>query len=243
MIDDFKEDSYLSDELHEQEVNVDLSSSYLTKIMTGKIDKIMYKNIDGVDYVAIIDYKTGKDVPSLDNVSDGFNLQLPIYAYFLVKTKLLENPKILGIYLNRILNNVKATKTKDLLTMKMDALKLDGYSILDTSLLGVLDKTYQSSKYIKNLSLTKSGTFNRYAKVFSEKDILSLINTVEELINDAFFKIEEGIFNINPKVIDKDNKSCKFCPYLNICYRQNKDLKDLPLKKFNENVGDDNGVY
>lgn len=243
MIDEFKENTYLENEFHEQEVNVDLSSDYLTKILTGKIDKIIYKNIDGIDYVAIVDYKTGKDVPSLDNVEDGFNLQLPIYAYFLAKTKLLENPKILGIYLNRILNNVNSSKTKDLQTVKMDALKLDGYSITDTSLLGVLDKTYQSSKYIKNLSLTKSGTFNRFAKVFSEKDILSLINTVEELILEAFFKIEEGIFKINPKVIEKDNKSCKFCPYINICYRQNKDLNDLPLKKFNENVGDENGVY
>lgn len=243
MIDEFKEDTYLTSELHEQEVNIDLSNSYLTRILTGKIDKIIYKNIDGVDYVAIIDYKTGKDIPSLDNVSDGFNLQLPIYAYFLAKTKLLENPKVLGIYLNRILNNVKSTKTKDLLSVKMDALKLDGYSTLDLSLLGVLDKTYQSSKYIKNLSLTKSGTFNRYAKVFSEKDVLTLINTVEELVNDAFFKIEEGMFEINPKVIDKDNKSCKFCPYLNICYRKNKDLRDLEVKKFVENVGDDSGIY
>ena len=52
-----------------------------------------------------------------------------------------------------------------------------------------------------------------------------------------------ALSEINPKLIDKDNKSCKFCPYLNICYRKNKDLNDLPLEKFSENVGDDSGVY
>ncbi len=226
-IDEFKEITYLKDELHEQEVEVDFSNDYFTKIITGKIDKIMYKNIDGVDYVSIVDYKTGKDYPSLDNVVDGFNLQLPIYAYFLAKTNLLKNPKILGIYLHRILNNAKSTKTKDLLSAKWDALKLDGYSIIKKEKLELLDLTYQKSKFIKNMSISKDGSFSRYAKVFSEDDIINLINTVEELINEAFLNIEEGNFEINPKSINADNKSCKFCPYVNICYRKNKDIKNI----------------
>lgn len=242
-IDEFKEQTYLKDELHEQEVNVDYSDDLFTKIFTGKIDKIMHKNIDGVDYVSIVDYKTGKDIPSLDNIEDGFNLQLPVYAYFLAKTSLLKNPKILGIYLQRILNNVKPTKTKDLETTKSDALKLDGYSIVDKQQLELFDGTYQKSKYIKSMSLLKDGSFSRYAKVFSEEDVLRLINTVESLVKEAFLNIEEGLFAINPKSINGENKSCKFCPYLNVCYRKNRDIQNIEEKKFNETVGDENVVY
>lgn len=243
VIDEFREVTYLKDELHEQEVNIDLSDDYFTKIFTGKIDKIIYKTIDKVDYVSIIDYKTGKDIPSLDNVADGFNLQLPVYAYFLVKTELLKNPKILGIYLQRILNNSKPTKTKDLLTVQKDALKLDGYSTIDKKDLALLDPNYSKSSYIKSMSLLKDGSFNRYAKVFSAGDINDLIKMVEELINEAFSDIEQGNFNINPKSINGNNKSCQFCPYMNICYRKNKDIKVIDEKKFKETVGDEDGLH
>ena len=243
VIDEFREATYLKDELHEQEVNIDLSDDYFTKVFTGKVDKIIYKTIDGVDYVSIIDYKTGKDIPSLDNVADGFNLQLPVYAYFLAKTELLKNPKILGIYLQRILNNSKPTKTKDLLTVQKDALKLDGYSTIDKKDLALLDPNYSKSSYIKSMSLLKDGSFNRYAKVFSAGDINDLIKMVEELINEAFSDIEQGNFNINPKSINGNNKSCQFCPYMNICYRKNKDIKVIDEKKFKETVGDDDGLH
>jgi ATP-dependent helicase/DNAse subunit B len=242
VIDEFREVTYLKDELHEQEVNIDLSDDYFTKVFTGKIDKIIYKTIDGVDYVSIIDYKTGKDIPSLDNVADGFNLQLPVYAYFLAKTELLKNPKILGIYLQRILNNSKPTKTKDLLTVQKDALKLDGYSTVDKKDLALLDPNYSKSSYIKSMSLLKDGSFNRYAKVFSAGDINDLIKMVEELINEAFSDIEQGNFNINPKSIKGNNKSCQFCPSMNICYRKNKDIKVIDVKKFKETVGDEDGL-
>lgn len=47
----------------------------------GRIDKMLYK-LDGDNaYIAIIDYKTGGDKPSLNNLEDGLNLQLPSYIY------------------------------------------------------------------------------------------------------------------------------------------------------------------
>jgi ATP-dependent helicase/DNAse subunit B len=93
------------------------------------------------------------------------------------------------------------------------------------------------------MSLLKDGSFNRYAKVFSAGDINDLIKMVEELINEAFSDIEQGNFNINPKSINGNNKSCQFCPYMNICYRKNKDIKVIDEKKFKETVGDEDGLH
>lgn len=236
VINNFKEKTYLNDELHEQEINVDYSDEDYTKIFNGKIDKIIYKQIDGVDYVSIIDYKTGSDKPSLDNVKDGFNLQLPVYAFFLAKSTLFKNPKILGIYLQKILNNCKPTKTKSLEAVKKDALKLDGFSIADRQMLSILDPTYHKSEFIKSMSITKEDVFGQYAKVYSENDMYSLIKTVEDLIADAFDKIIDGDFEINPKTINNENQSCKYCPYANICYKTNKDVVVLKEDKFSENI-------
>lgn len=235
-INEFNEATYLKSELHEQALEVDYSNEFYQRFFTGKIDKIMYTTIDGVDYVSIVDYKTGKDKPSLDNVGLGFNLQLPVYAYFLAKTALLKNPKIVGIYLHRILNDVKPTSNKDLLSMKKDALKLDGYSTLDKQKLELFDPTYRNSSFLKGMSLTKDGSFSRYTKVFSDIDVDNLIKTVERLILEAFEKIESGAFEINPKKVEKSNLSCGFCSYKNICYKQNRDLKEIEGEEFKETI-------
>jgi ATP-dependent helicase/DNAse subunit B len=200
----------------------------------------MYTTIDGIDYVSIVDYKTGKDKALLDNVDYGFNLQLPVYAYFLAKTALLKNPKIIGIYLHRILNDVKPTSTKTLSIVKRDALKLDGYSLTDRRELELFDPTYKNSQFLRGMSMTKDGSFARFAKVFSDEDISNLITTVERLILEAFEKIESGSFVINPKKVDNINLSCGFCPYKNICYKQNRDINEIKSEQFKETiVGDE----
>ena len=239
MIDSFKEKTYLKEELHEQEVAVDYSNDLYEMLFTGKIDKVVYTNIDGVDYVSVIDFKTGSsDIASFNNVEYGFNLQLPVYAYFLVKSTLFKNPKILGLYLQKVLNDCKPTKTKDLHTVQMDALKLQGYSTVEKSELSILDPTYQNSSYIKSMSITKEGVFGRYAKVYSDNDLMKIIETVEDLIKNAFDEIQEGSFAINPKEIKGVNESCKYCKFANICYKSNKDVKVLEEKKFVETVED-----
>ena len=239
-IDEFKSLTYLKDELHEQTVEIDYSTDFYQRFFTGKIDKIMYTTIDGVDYVSIVDYKTGKDKALLDNVDYGFNLQLPVYAYFLAKTALLKNPKIIGIYLHRILNDVKPTSTKTLSIVKRDALKLDGYSLTDRRELELFDPTYKNSQFLRGMSMTKDGSFARFAKVFSDEDISNLITTVERLILEAFEKIESGSFVINPKKVDNINLSCGFCPYKNICYKQNRDINEIKSEQFKETiVGDE----
>lgn len=239
MVDNLKDVTALKDEMHEKELTVVVEEDEITKTFVGKIDKIIYKEIDGQNYLAIIDYKTGKDVATLDNIEYGLELQLPIYAYLLAKTDLFANTKILGIYLNRILNDVKSHKTKDILTVKKDALKLDGYSISDTKQLQLLDPNYTNSSLIKNLSINKDESFYRYAKIFTEKDVVELIETVEKLIIDAFESIVNGNFLINPKKIKDENKSCKYCPYINICYRKDKDILEFAEKKFGKESGDE----
>ena len=218
--------------MYEKEVSINLSTSYLTRLFVGKIDKIIFKEIDGVDYVVVVDYKTGTQSSSLDNIEDGFNLQLPVYAYFLVKTHLFKNPKILGIYLQHILNNVKETAKKDLQTVQQEALKLDGYTTNDLSEISLIDPTYSLGKFIKGVSVLKTGGLGKNSKVLASEDFIKLVEIAEKVLINAFEEIEEANFQINPKHIGNDNKSCKYCPYINLCYRKNKDLNYLEVKKF-----------
>ena len=54
--------------------------------------------------------------------------------------------------------------------------------------------------------------------------IPKLIKDTENLINKTVDSIIEADFTINPKVIDGENVSCKFCEYRDICFRREKDI-------------------
>ena len=68
--------------LKPMQISIDVSSDFKSKvILSGDIDRIdAYENNDGI-YVRIVDYKTGTNTFSIDRVSEGNELQLPIYLF------------------------------------------------------------------------------------------------------------------------------------------------------------------
>lgn len=244
----FKNNTKLKDVLAESELVVNFLDENIDKQFNGKIDKIIFKKDDsGNYYIAIIDYKTGDPSSTLDNIVYGLNLQLPSYAYliskgdFKVKDEKLkiENPIILGLYLQKILQKVdyKINQTKDPTQEKNKNLKLDGYSISDTSLLAMLEPDYADSEYIKNLKYKSDSTiFVKDAKLISSNDIKMIIEIVDEKIKEAFDSIIQADFAINPKKIGSSNVSCQYCPYSNICYIDKGKIKRIKKIEFAELV-------
>lgn len=206
--------------MYEEKVYINKESRLKITFM-GVIDKVLYKVEDKVTYLVVIDYKTGNPSISIDNLEYGFNLQLPIYLY-LSSNMNLQNIKIVGFYLQKILTT-SLDNTKDYLTAKENNLKLEGYSLKNEQILSKFDTTYQDSKLIKSMKLTKEG-FSHYSKVLSEEEIKEIITKVEEIINKSIIQIENADFTIDPKVLDGENISCKYCEYQSICYRRAKDI-------------------
>ncbi len=209
-------------------------------VFEGFIDKLLYTCIDDNVYAAIVDYKTGKDVISLDNVYDGFHLQLPIYMYLLSKYEEFKNKKIhiIGIYLQKV-NIIALDNTVDIISQRQKSFKLQGYTINDISLIPMFDKTYDKSSYIQSLATLKNGGFSRYAKVLSSDEENELIHIVDELINKAYNGITNGNYEIAPKRINGVNESCTYCKYKDICYLKYEDIVELEYKPYPKKDGDD----
>lgn len=217
----------LNNKLYEQEVNIKLNKNIDT-ILTGKIDKTMYKELNNNTLVSIIDYKTGHINININNLKHGLSMQLPIYLYLIHKSNLFTNPKIVGIYLQKVLtSSYKYDPKKTKLDLMKDNLRLQGYSINDVDYLSIFDKTYTKSELIKGMKINKDGSFSSNSKVLSEEDFSNIINYTDTKINEAVDSILEGDFSINPKVIDKENVSCKYCKYKDICFMTNKDIINL----------------
>ena len=198
---------------------------------TGIIDKIKYYEKNGTIYLSLIDYKTGNNIATLDNINNGFNLQLPIYVY-LIKNNEDKKTEIVGLYLQKVLNNIKIN-SEDIKKEKRNNLKLMGYTINDEELIELFDDTYFDSEIIHGMKKTKEG-LSSYSKTFDKKDIDNLISIVEKHINEVIDNIKLGNFKINPKRMNNDLIGCKNCKYRDLCFRQEEDIDDVNYTKFED---------
>lgn len=191
----------------------------------GFVDKIKYEEKDGVMWIAIIDYKTGTPMTTLDNINYGLHMQLPIYIY-LTSKGLHKDVKIAGFYLQKILNPKKFDSDTPDDDLKKN-LRLDGYTNNDESIIMDLDGSYENSEVIKGLGLSSTGDFKKTAKLLSEEEINKIIDIVDKNIDEVIIKIENGEFDINPKRIDEKLIGCENCHFKDLCFRKEEDIVDL----------------
>ena len=236
VINDLYNLSGLKQELYEEKINLTLKEKPYVEFK-GFVDKIMYQEKDNETLVSIIDYKTNNPDIKLDKLPFGLSMQLPIYLYLIEKSNLFDNPKIVGFYLQNILNskiNISDKKTYD--EQRRDSLKLNGYSTSNKDYLSIFDKTYEDSEMISGLKTNKDGSFSRYSRIVTDEDIKRIVEIIDKNIKEAFDDILNGKFTINPKIINGINESCKYCKYQDICYLEEKDKVYL-----NTEEGDDDG--
>jgi len=220
-------ETYLTNSLMEHKIYIDKKRDIDVSFM-GIIDKCMYREKDGENLVAIVDYKTGNPDINLYNVAYGIDMQLPIYWYLVKKGNLFSNPKFVGFYLEKILHGeLKRDKSRDLVSCKLDNLKLVGYSTNDKTRLERFDVTYENSNFIKSMRVKSDGEFYSYTKVLSDDILDMLVDYIDKVIEEDITNILDCDFSINPKQIGMDLVGCKYCKYKDICYMKNEDIVKL----------------
>lgn len=205
-------------------------------ILKGIIDKIYWKKENNETWISLIDYKTGTPNTNLDYLTYGLNLQLPIYLLLLKKLP-LENIKIIGFYLQKILPQIKEKdKIHTEEELKRKNLMLQGYSVDVESRIQSFDPTYENSKLISGMKKSSKG-FYAYSKILSEEQIEKMENIVNQLIKKANQDIQNFNFPINPKRIGNKLIGCDYCKYQDICYRKEENIDNLKETKLQEIVG------
>ena len=222
----------LTKTMYEKEIIVNVNEN-LNITFKGFIDKIMYESFNGETIVAIIDYKTGNPNLNINNIPYGLDMQLPVYIYLLKNSNDLNNVKIGGFYLQKILNNTIDRQER------INSLKLQGYSNSSENILEKVDSSYMDSKVIKSMKVSNNG-FYAYSKVISDENIDKLSNLVKDKINEASLNIIDGKFDINPKEMNGKNIGCKYCKYKDICYMKHKDT--IILKELKNILEEDNNA-
>lgn len=215
-----------------------IKDSDLNIKIVGKIDKIMTLKDEDNTYVIVIDYKTGALHADFNKVIYGMDMQLLVYLYLIKNTNLIKNPIFTGMYLEPILTEVlKHEKNKTYIELLNKEYKWVGYTIDNTKRVGEIDKNYLNSSFINGLRVKNDGTFYSSSKVIRIDEIDKLLDIVSDNIDKVVESIKIGDFKVNPKRIDNDNISCKFCPYQDICFMTNNDIENLKKHKNLEFLG------
>lgn len=228
-----QKESYLFDAVDcEKEITIDVNKNIK---FNGTIDKILKLK----DMVCLIDYKTSKEENINDNLYEyGLSLQLPIYLYLLKNSYEYQNSKIVGFYLQHLINYNKAyNKDKTLFEIKSNSMKLDGFTSGENNRYKIIDKDLEngkSSNVVKTLALKTDGDFNKKgSKTIGDKEIDDLVLLVKDKILEAGNGIINNKFNINPKIYANKNISCSYCCFKDICYKRISDSVELERKANN----------
>lgn len=223
LIDTIKKQNLLTGfdgEVYEKKFEVTLNKKVPSKFI-GYIDKIMYYKKNNKIYYSVIDYKTGNIDARIEPMKYGLHLQLPIYLY-LIKNCFNNNYKFTGIYYQNIMFNYPTWSNKLEKEVK-NRYKLNGYSTTDTSILEVFDVTYENSELIKGMRYSEKNGFYRWSKVLSSEEEEKLVDYVGKIVDEQTDNIINAKFDINPKVYDGNDVSCKFCNYKDLCFKREND--------------------
>lgn len=195
----------------------------------GIIDNIKLSKEDKL--LTLIDYKSGFYKASLDNLNHGFNLQLPSYLYLMDHFK--KDYKVGGMYISKILDPLKMNEEDS-----FNKYKFIGYSTTDESDLYKIDNSYENSEFIQGLKLSKKG-FNSYSKVLDYENFDKIKDIAKNKILETANSIVDMQFDINPKSILNENKSCTYCKYKDLCFKTNSDIVELENTKLNDLIKED----
>ena len=232
MINKQKNYTHFKDTFYEEKIRIPLNkANFLSVNMSGSIDKIMYDKHINDAYYALIDYKTGSVDSSLVNLKYGLSMQLPIYLYLMSNSKLFNSPIFTGFYYQKLIHSKENYKKGlTLEQLNIDRYKLNGYSVDDEELLSKFDITYKDSEVIKSMKLTDKG-FSGYSKTLSDEDVYNLITYTTKIIDKQSDNIINADFSVNPKIIGKDNLSCQYCTFKDLCFVKEEDKQYLEKEK------------
>lgn len=201
--------------------------------ISGRIDKMLIKNDEGISKIIVIDYKTGKTVIDLPLIEYGLSLQIPFYFYLLTNT---QNMKIIGGYIQKIMPSkvYEYKEGKDYEDNFKEEYKYNGLTVVEENNLTIIDSAYKEQEsIIAGLKFKNDGTFHKsfIDKGLSQEEISLIKAIVEKHIKKTLDDIHEGNFKIDPKMID-NTSTCNYCKYNSICNKKYQDF--IHLKKDRE---------
>jgi len=191
--------------------------------LRGRIDRIDATEINGRNYIRVVDYKSSARNLDLTEVLHGLSLQMMTYLDVALEfaDDLLgfdaEPAGLLYMHVHNPMIRPDTELTPAILEAEIaKSYKMTGYLLEDTSVVGAMDADIGRSSAIIPAALKTDGSFTKASKVLSTDDMKmmrSYVRTRHKLAGDAMLV---GDTRVLPYKL-RDRMPCQFCPYRSVC--------------------------
>ncbi len=209
--------------------------------LQGSVDRVDICEIDGANYVRVVDYKTGGKAFKLCDTLAGLNLQMLIYLYAIVKGygKELDPAGIMYLMAKGGIPNAGEATDKEF--------KANGLFTNDLSVLRMMENDL-AGKFIPAKLNSKTPTLSKRSQVVSSEAFNLIFKNIDKLLENMGNEVFEGDISVNP-TNSCDSDACKYCDFREICLRdatcKNNQVDEISnqeaveiLKESNETIGE-----
>lgn len=197
--------------------------------VTGSVDRVDLMEKDGIKYIRVIDYKTGKKEFKLSELFDGLNIQMVLYlmaiekngkSYYgdIVPSGVLYLPSRIGLnnYLDLRSPTAENIENQKRISGKLSGMVLDSPVVFNGMGVDVLPDYFPVS----------------YKKDGSPKDnyySLSQYKTLSKLIDNKIISMGNALHNGEVNAVPvgekgkQEGKMCEYCSYKPVCSREKGD--------------------
>lgn len=183
--------------------------------LIGRIDRLdAYEGKNAV-YVRVIDYKTGDKRFSLEELTAGVQLQLPLYLKAAAKIG-----KPAGMFYLRVADPVLDADEEE---NGLKRYKLRGVVLCDEEVARAMDDRSTGWSDIIPVQFTKNGLSEKSGGVLSAEEMEETLKTAENVAAATIARILSGECGANPYV-SQNSSACDWCGYSSICRYEPKRL-------------------
>ncbi|CFW97413.1 DNA helicase subunit AddB [Syntrophomonas zehnderi OL-4] len=189
--------------------------------LEGRIDRIDVLKGEEIDYIKIIDYKSGEKQFSLSDLYFGLNLQLIVYLLAVMKQtdSDLKPRRPAGLFYFKIDDPLISVTDNDLSNIEekiRKALKMKGLALKDISIVRSMDNALQGNSEFLPLGIKQNDEFTANSSVLEEQEFELLIDYINDLLKELGDEMLRGKIAIEPAKKDKW-KACDNCIYHAVC--------------------------
>ncbi len=198
-----------------------------TKVrIRGSVDRVDVYEKDGIEYIRIIDYKTGKKKFNLSDILYGLNLQMLIYLSAICANggeKYGENITPAGVlYMPSVTPSARDSGKKSVEQLQKEMLKeytMRGVVIEDKEILNAMDKTGEGT-FIP-VAVNADG-WEESESLLSLQEMGAAFKKVDELVSEMASSLFEGEIDDQP-AYGSGFDACAWCPYHAVCTHRDDD--------------------
>jgi len=193
-------------------------------LLSGRIDRVDAVERDGVVYLRVIDYKSGRVTINLSDIYNSLKLQLLTYLDVAMThaQNQLGREVVPGAILyfcidDPIIKTKGKVPAEDEIEKKLlQEMRMTGMVLADQAVIKMMDRQFGPDSDLLPVKIKKDGNFTAHSAVLTREQFELLRSHLKTQLISAGNDIIDGVVDIAP-VRQGSTRSCRYCPFKPVC--------------------------